>query len=169
MQTYALAISRLPQTHALQCCLLTSSNRTLRDHHNGQTTRVLNGHENSNHAPIRVYSDAFFHWQIIFCWDQNFSQVLTSSYEALTWERFSCLGWHLKHIKEQENCHLSQIIILWSKHWLVAQESRFQVPVLQDVWMSESCIPGKLSGYQTISYSVEQLPLSLLLDLFHFV
>ena len=148
---------------------LSFKHRTLRDHHNGQTTLDLRGCENSSHAPIRVYSDAFFHWQIIFCWDQNFLQVLTSSYEALTWERFLCLGWDLKYIKEQENCQPSQIIILWSRHWLVAQESRFQVSVLQDVWMSESCIPGKLSGHQTISYSEEQLPLSLLLDLFHFV
>jgi len=84
---------------------------------------------------------------------RTFLQVLTSSYEAVTWERFSCLGWDLKYIKEQEYCHPSQMTILWSQHWLVAQESRLQVSVLQDVWMSESCIPGKTCGHQTVSYS----------------
>lgn len=167
MQTYALACYRLPETHALQRCLLTSPSNTglwgiITVAKPLWTYRVVK-------TPVMPPSEFtvmhFFHSQITFCWDENSLQVLTSSYEALTWERFLCLGWDLKYIKEHDHCHPSQIVVLWTRHWLVAQESRFQVSVLQNVWMSSSCI----SGLQTIGHSEEQLPRSLLLDLFHFV
>lgn len=50
--------------------------RTLVDRHNGQTTPDLHGRKNSSHVPTGVYSDAFFHWEIIFSLDQTFCRYL---------------------------------------------------------------------------------------------
>lgn len=167
MQTYALAFCRLPKTHALQRCLLTSPSITGRW---GIITMA---------KPLWTYTVV----KLESCPHQNLHSDKLYSGETRTFCRYlpvhmkllpgkdilGCLGWDLKYIKEQETCHPSHITIVWSRNWLVAQESRFQVSVLQDIWMSESCIPGKLSGHQTISYSEEQLPHSFLLDVFHFV
>lgn len=49
--------------------------RALMDHHNGETLD-LHGRKNSSHVPIGVYSNALFHREMLFLWDQTFCRFL---------------------------------------------------------------------------------------------